>query len=154
MDWIATIFTILLLIVPVIAKFVEKSLSQAGKPGAGRTVRDILESFGDEEAAGPAESSTERKAIQLPPVFKEVFPTSVIKPETVPPALQQTAARAQEPAISAEETAPGRTQQVPGMQNEIYCPGEQKDKGGFRIDDPKKLVIYSEIMRPKFRDSF
>ena len=115
MDWIATIFTILLLIVPVIAKLVEKSLSQAGKPGAGR---------------------------------------SVIKPETVPPAVQQTAARAQEPAISAEETAPGRTQQVSGMQNEIYCPGEQKDKGGFRIDDPKKLVIYSEIMRPKFRDSF
>lgn len=130
-----TIIGLLFLLLPVIFRLIGKSLEQAGNVDQAKKMRDIYEAFGgdtenEQEEILPVEkidvpSSEEGEPVDFSNFEVKVNPLPVKKPEVVP-------------AVKIAETL--KTQPILMEDKE-----EQKEK-----IDPKKLVIYSEIMKTKF----
>ena len=144
MDGILTILTILILVVPLIAKAIEKSLMKAGRPDMAGKVRDLREQL---------EGQDRKPVAGIPPVLDEPFPTAVFTPEV----------SGQEDSSESELSAPVRDD----LHDEGYVPVKEivdsrRTKPGIAVGtapaekgekleiDPKKLILYSEIMKTKF----
>lgn len=140
MDDIKTILTILVLVIPVVAKVIEKILEQAGKTGAAGKVRRLVEM-----------SEMERKDNDPCPELDETFPTVVFSPETDkgPDEIVTESAKS---AVPEEIPAGGRTgTNIPLEKPAIKDDARKQPDRKARLEiDPKKLIIYSEIMKPKF----
>ena len=122
-----TIIGLLFILLPVILKLIGKKLEQSGKTDASEKMREIVEAMGEDNDESPIiEWLKEKQEVPKAPAVQPV-PRPEAKPkENVKPAAKKPKART--PILVEEE----------------------KKKGG-KID-PKKLVIYSEIMKPKFTE--
>lgn len=135
MDFIAIVLGILVMIVPVVAKAIEKSLARAGKQGGAEKARRVRELFETDKDSGK----------------EEVFPTSVIQPESEPDSVMQPVAQAA--GRSGEPVRSINVRPQPSVGTAVFQDPDSESGRKLEID-PKKLIIYSEIMKPKFRDSF
>lgn len=149
MDGILTIITLLLIIIPVIAKAIEKVLMQAGRQSAAGKVRDFRKHIEGDKTGFPAGGD----------VHDEPFPTVVYTPEvsrdsTEPPAFQEQASPAfsvipddllDDGYRSIKDIVADRKRSTPAA----AVRNMPEKKSGVDID-PKKLIIYSEIMKTKF----
>ena len=109
-----TILGLLIVILPLVFKLVEKRLQASGRQQDAETVQEWIEMFSTEE-------EQEEKA-----------------PEAVKIQLVEEAPKAVKPKPVVQQKKPVK---------QILVEEEPKKKEKI---DPKKLVIYSEIMKPKY----
>lgn len=131
-----TIVGLLFILLPVIFKLIEKKLQQSGTAAQQETVRQIKDLFEMEEndLTDEIEDDVEPEIgdyVEPEPKF-EVNPVIEFM-ERVEPQVVKPAAPAQK-----KRTAP------------ILM--EEKDNKKKEKIDPKKLVLYSEIMKPKHQE--
>lgn len=122
-----TIIGLLFLLLPVMFKLIGKRLEQAGNVDQARKMRDIYEAFGgdtegEQEDILPLE---EGEPAEFSSFEVKANPLPIKKPEVISVAKIAEIQKAQ-PILMEEKE-------------------DRKDK-----IDPKKLVIYSEIMKTKF----
>ena len=118
-----TVIGLLVVLVPLIFQLIGKSLEKAGKTSSADKMKKVAELFGGEETEEPA------------PVAS-VPPASPAQPVQPVRKTQRTPAPA--PAKAKRRTAP----MAPVL--------DEKQPSSHEKIDPKKLVVYSEIMKPKY----
>ena len=119
-----TIIGILFLLLPLILKLIGRKLDKSGKPGKAREVRDFVEVLDEEQ--------------------KPVPPADCLQGITEPEKLEQA------PVVHVVEKLDVPTSEgMPVVTRKPILMEEEPVRKGEKID-PKKLVIYSEIMKPKF----
>ena len=125
-----TILGLLLVLLPLVFKLVEKKLKASGKVETAEKVHEWAEMFGkDEDWEKDDEDEDDTPSVQPAAPARPVEAPQVVslntrtQPEPVKPATRM---KAPKPAVVEDDT-------------------KRKEK-----IDPKKLVIYSEIMKPKF----
>ncbi|MBR5836658.1 MAG: hypothetical protein IKY66_10945 [Bacteroidales bacterium] len=121
-----TIIGLLFILLPVILKLIGKKLEQSGKTDASETLREIVESMGEDNDESP-----------IVEWLKEKPKATAVQPVPRPEAKQNP----------KENVKP--VVKKPKPRTPILV--EEEKKKGEKID-PKKLVIYSEIMKPKFTE--
>ncbi len=141
-----TIIGLLFIILPVIFKLIEKKLNEAGtQPKAGPTVDHsdlfvededskkyepvLLEDYDDVVFAGREPDENKPTVIVIPEVPRQAPTEYVLKPLDLEGKRSVNVTRKSSPILQEER-------------NE-----KKKEK-----IDPKKLVIYSEIMKPKYQE--
>jgi len=125
-----TILGLLLVLLPLVFKLVEKKLKASGKVETAEKVHEWAEMFGkdedwkkdDEDDTPSVQPAAPARPVEAPQVVSLQQKT---RPEPVKPAVMARM-KAPKPAVVDDDT-------------------KKKEK-----IDPKKLVIYSEIMKPKF----
>lgn len=127
-----TILGLLLVLLPLVFKLVEKKLKASGKVETAEKVHEWAEMFGkDEDWEKDDEDEDDTPSVQPAAPARPVEAPKVVslqprtRPEPAKPAVR-TRVKATMPAVVEDDT-------------------KKKEK-----IDPKKLVIYSEIMKPKF----
>lgn len=140
-----TIIGLLFVLLPIIFKVIGKRLENAGKQEQAGKIREFskkyLESESDDEAmedirqwfnAEPAtvEGESVSESAAEPVVEGPVVPASRMTEEAVPVLKTQRKGKRKTPILLEEETEKKRKEKI----------------------DPKKLVIYSEIMKPKYTE--
>lgn len=142
---VGTILTLLAIILAIAGPVIEKKLKKAGKVEQSREFRSLMDTItGDKEENAPEyESGQEagsRSAIPLPEVPDvQEFPSSsgsIVSSRTVPQELLEGGYRSIRDIMAERHKK---------SSDDIPEAAENK----FSID-PKKLVVYSEIMKPKF----
>lgn len=125
-----TILGLLLVLLPLAFKLVEKKLKASGKVETAEKVHEWAEMFGkDEDWEKDDEDEDDSPSVQPAAPARPVEAPQVVslqqktRPEPVKPVTRM---KAPKPAVVEDDT-------------------KKKEK-----IDPKKLVIYSEIMKPKF----
>lgn len=136
------IITVLALALGLGFKVIEKKLKSAGKPAKAGRFKELADLFGEEGAEvfpplAPSEDLEEFPMEAVAPDAEQSRRVSVPKPVVIEPV-------APAPVVAPVEEAPRSVKPVnaPILQEEEP---EQKE----RID-PKKLIVYSEIMKPKY----
>lgn len=136
------IITVLALALGLGFKVIEKKLKSAGKPAKAGRFKELADLFGEEGAevfppVVPSEDPEEFPMEPVAPDAEQSRQVSVPKPVVIEPV-------APAPVVAPVEEAPRSVKPVnaPILQEEEP---EQKE----RID-PKKLIVYSEIMKPKY----
>lgn len=136
------IITVLALALGLGFKVIEKKLKSAGKPAKAGRFKELADLFGEEGAevfppVAPSEDPEEFTMGPVAPDAEQSRHVSVPKPVVIEPV-------APAPVVAPVEEAPRSVKPVnaPILQEEEP---EQKE----RID-PKKLIVYSEIMKPKY----
>ena len=136
------IITVLALALGLGFKVIEKKLKSAGKPAKAGRFKELADLFGEEgaEVFPPVAPSEDPEEFPMGPVAHDAEQSrqvSVPKPVVIEPVTPA-------PVVAPVEEAPRSVKPVnaPILQEEEP---EQKE----RID-PKKLIVYSEIMKPKY----
>ena len=143
MDLVTTILGLMLVLVPVIGKFIERKLQNAGKTGQAESVKKIIDIFDTGNDNADAPETMEEIPVDIP----AGIPAEIS--ETVPvPQIQVV------PQISVmpDTVAVQKTGRSVSLQDGRTLSGDKSEDGmqsGRKID-LRNLVIYSEIMRPKF----
>lgn len=135
---IKIILTVFIVLVPIFGKLVEKSLKSAGRTDMQKKVHDALEPlYEDDEDKDDAWREIESDV--------ETVPDAVLEP------VSESA-----PQLSVEQPAAelleGGYRSIKDIIRERQSKNNASEQPGKkRLDiDPEKLVIYSEIMNPKF----
>ncbi len=155
-----TIITLLLFLLPVIFKLIGKKYEKAGQSEKAEKMREFAKTFvgddDDEEEDSPfkdwlegrtgksvVEYDDDGQIVEVVDAPKPSVQTYVSPVVPTPPAVTENVVRqtAPKPAHAVRKPAPRK----PILEE------ESKEKKGEKID-PKKLVIYSEIMKPKFTE--
>ena len=126
-----TIIGLLFILLPVIFKLIGKKLEQSGKTDVSERMREIVEAMGEEFGDAPEQSFEPAEPVQMKPVEE-------MKPVEMKPVFET------KPRVEVKPVA-----KKPKVKKPILV--EEEKKKGEKID-PKKLVIYSEIMKPKFTE--
>lgn len=139
-----TIIGLLFILLPVIFKFIGKRLEQSGQSDKAGKFKKIAETLnGDEEVETPVFDWLSEEPDEDP--FEEpVKPAPVVIPAPVEPQVHLWEAEAQ--PVSKKMIKPVQKSvkaRKPMLEEEV--PQKMREK-----IDPKKLVIYSEIMKPKY----
>ena len=114
-----TILGLLLVLLPLVFKLVEKKLKSSGHVATAEKVHEWAELLGNDK-----DDDSDEEDVAPAPVA--VSPQPSLQQIQVTPVMPRTRKPVSKPMLVEEQT-------------------EKKDK-----IDPKKLVIYSEIMKPKF----
>ena len=140
-----TIIGLLFVLLPIIFKVIGKRLENAGKQEQAGKIREFskkyLESESDDEAMEDirqwfngepetVEGESVSESAAEPVVEGPVVPASRMTEEAVPVLKTQRKGKRKTPILLEEETEKKRKEKI----------------------DPKKLVIYSEIMKPKYTE--
>ena len=122
-----TILGLLLILLPAIFKLVEKKLKASGKTEAADAMHEWTEIFGKEEDEKEDDMADEMipEPMRPEPVIIEPVVTRPAPVQPVRPVKRKTSSK---PMLVDEE--PKKKEKI----------------------DPKKLVVYSEIMNPKFKN--
>ena len=124
-----TIIGLLFILLPVIFKLIGKRFEQSGQQDKARKVREFAQALDGEDS--PMHDwgyfGKEVLGVEGEPQEEEILPQT-----PAPASLPQTSVEAQ-----------------PAFTRKPMLREEEPQKKGEKID-PKKLVIYSEIMKPKF----
>lgn len=121
-----TIIGLLLILLPIIFKLIGKKLEQSGSPEKARKVREFADAFGgDEFPKSDCEYSVQEMLVEQ-------------EPEQPLPAQ-----------VPVEKIGSPLQEGTPVLKKKQILMEEEQVRKGEKID-PKKLVIYSEIMKPKF----
>lgn len=131
-----TIVGLLFILLPVIFKLIEKKLQQSGTAAQQETVRQIKDLFEMEEN----DLTDEIEDDVEPEIGDYVEPEPKFEVNPVIEFLEKVEPQVVKPADPAQKkrTAP------------ILM--EEKDNKKKEKIDPKKLVLYSEIMKPKHQE--
>ena len=130
-----TIIGLLFILLPVILKLIGKRLEQSGQPEKAKKLQDFLDTISSEEDEVDDEMEVEYDDDGQ---IVSVHPKMIWEPEPVStPAPEKTFVFESKPAPAVKK------QKKPVLMEET--PKKKSEK-----IDPKKLVIYSEIMKPKF----
>lgn len=131
-----TIVGLLFILLPVIFKLIEKKLQQSGTAAQQETVRQIKDLFEMEEN----DLTDEIEDDVEPEIGDYVEPEPKFEVNPVIEFLEKVEPQVVKPAATAQKkrTAP------------ILM--EEKDNKKKEKIDPKKLVLYSEIMKPKHQE--
>jgi cell division septation protein DedD len=130
-----TIIGLLFILLPVILKLIGKRLEQSGQPEKAKKLQDFLDTISSEE--DDADDGMEVEYDDDGQIVS-VHPKMIWEPEPVStPAPEKTFVFESKPAPAVKK------QKKPVLMEET--PKKKSEK-----IDPKKLVIYSEIMKPKF----
>lgn len=142
-----TIIGLLFILLPVIFKFIGKRLEQSGQSDKAGKFKKIAEALNsDEEVETPIFDWLSEEPAEQPelPVEEPVKPAPVVIPVPVEPQIHLWEAEAQPVSKKkikhAQKSVKARK---PMLEEEV--PQKKREK-----IDPKKLVIYSEIMKPKY----
>lgn len=120
-----TIIGLLFILLPVIFKLISRNLEKSGNPDTARKVRDIAQTLGGEEE--PVLSDWDFGHIRMEEPEPEPEPVMPVAQKLDIPVREGTPVTVRKPILEEEKPV----------------------KKGEKID-PKKLVIYSELMKPKF----
>lgn len=138
-----TIIGLLFILLPVIFKFIEKKLQESGNTAQAGKVRELAELFETQEDDAFEDDESEadsQPVVEFPAAPQPVAPAPVL------PKLELEGTRMQRVAptkVKASVQKPSK-KAAPILMEE---PKKKKEK-----IDPKKLVVYSEIMKPKYQD--
>ena len=142
-----TIIGLLFILLPVIFKFIGKRLEQSGQSDKAGKFKKIAEALNsDEEVETPIFDWLSEEPAEQPelPVEEPVKPAPVVIPVPVEPQIHLWEAEAQPVSKKkikhAQKSVKARK---PMLEEDV--PQKKREK-----IDPKKLVIYSEIMKPKY----
>lgn len=142
-----TIIGLLFILLPVIFKFIGKRLEQSGQSDKAGKFKKIAEKLnGDEEVETPVFDWLSDEPDEGPemPFEEPVKPAPVVIPVPAEPQIHLWEAEAQPVSKKkikhAQKSVKARK---PMLEEEV--PQKKREK-----IDPKKLVIYSEIMKPKY----
>ena len=131
-----TIIGLLFVLLPVIFKMIGKKLEQAGQYEKAGKVREIVQEYLEPESDSDDQ------------VLEDISSWFNTEPET------KTEVPVVEPVkeISFEDAAHVliRRKQAEKKQAPVFL--EEKPQKNKEKIDPKKMVIYSEIMKPKYQD--
>ena len=141
-----TIIGLLFILLPVILKLVGKRLEQSGQPEKAKKLQDLLDTVydgkDDDKLKDEQDDGLEVEYDDDGQIVS-VHPRMVWKPEPIVPVVEKKV----EPAaqIHLWEVKEG----IPATKKKPMLVEEAPKKKREKID-PKKLVVYSEIMKPKF----
>ena len=130
-----TIIGLLFILLPVIFKFIEKKLQESGNTAQAEKVREFAELFENKEEES----------------FDEVEPEMASQPVASVPVLPKP----ENEGVKMERKAPEKVKasvQKPSKTIPILMEESKKNNNKKEKIDPKKLVIYSEIMKPKYQE--
>ena len=146
-----TIIGLLFILLPVIFKFIGKRLEQSGQSEKAGKFKKIAETLNDgEEVETPIfdwlSDEPDEEPFEEPemPFEEPVKPAPVVIPVPVEPQIHLWEAEAQ--PVSKKKLKPVQKSvkaKRPMLEEDV--PQKKREK-----IDPKKLVIYSEIMKPKY----
>ena len=140
-----TIIGLLFILLPVILKLVGKRLEQSGQPEKAKKLQDLLDTVydgkDDDKLKDEQDDGLEVEYDDDGQIVS-VHPKMVWKPEPIVPVVEKKV----EPAaqIHLWEVKEG----IPATKKKPMLVEEAPKKKREKID-PKKLVVYSEIMKPK-----
>lgn len=141
-----TIIGLLFILLPVILKLVGKRLEQSGQPEKAKKLQEFIDTVydGDDEGDSLKDEPDDGLEVRYDDDGQiiSVQPKMTWKPEPLP-AVQEK--RVPDPQIHLWDVKEG----VSAMKKKPMLVEEAPKKKREKID-PKKLVIYSEIMKPKF----
>lgn len=129
-----TLLGLLFILLPFILKLIGKKLEKAGQPEAAAKMREIVNTVDPEE-----EDTFEDLRKWLQPE-----PTVVEQPEELAAPVVKPLSPVVEEIVVRQVTTPVMPAKKPILEEE---PEKERDK-----IDPKKLVVYSEIMKPKYTE--
>ena len=133
-----TIIALLFVLLPIIFKLIGKKFEQAGQPQRAEQMREFAELFGSDDHEEEVRHDDDGQVVDVPPVT--VTPVRTYVAPVVPPAS----------AVTENVVRQTATKKKPMTKKPILAEEVQVRKG--EKIDPKKLVIYSEIMKPKFTE--
>lgn len=142
-----TIIGLLFILLPVIFKFIGKRFEQSGQSEKAGKFKKIAEKLnGDEEVETPIFNWLSEEPDEDPemPFEEPVKPAPVVIPVPAEPQIHLWEAEAQ--PVSQKKVKPAQKYvkaKKPMLEEDV--PQKKREK-----IDPKKLVIYSEIMKPKY----
>lgn len=131
-----TIIGLLFIILPLVFKLIEKKLQASGKAGQAGKIRELADLFEESDESEQLEESafetdSEPVAVPVTEVPYKPEPVKVKAPEPVKTFVEgQKAVRRKAEPVLLEETDTKKKEKI----------------------DPKKLVIYSELMKPKYQE--
>lgn len=137
-----TIIGLLFVLLPVIFKLIGKKLEQAGHYEQAGKVREIVQEYLEPES----ESGSDDQALEEIPQWLAREPETPAAAPAVEP-VKEIVAR----EIAFDEAVPAIKEHHRIKKTPILMEEESQKENKERID-PKKLVIYSEIMKPKYQD--
>ena len=132
-----TIIALLFVLLPIIFKLIGKKFEQAGQPQRAEQMREFAELFGSDDDETEVIHDDDGQVVDVPPVT--VTPVQTYARPVVPaaPAVTENVVR--------QTTSKKKPVKKPILEEEVQT------RKGEKID-PKKLVIYSEIMKPKYTE--
>lgn len=150
-----TIIAILFVILPVIFKLIGKKLEQAGQSEQAETMRKIARSIGGAEddddstfrqwqdtmESTVVEHDDDGQVTEIRSVVRENAPVA-----SVPPVQAEFV-----PDMPVAENVVRQTLQRPVVKRKAVVKDTPQVRQREKID-PRKLVIYSEIMKPKYTE--
>ena len=140
-----TIIGLLFILLPLIFKLIGKKFEQAGQSERAEKMREIAQTLGggdDDDEDDPWELDDDGQVTEVRPAAPApVAPTPVVVRPVQ--SVQQT--------VAENVTRQTTSRPKPTVKAKRPILEEETKKKGEKID-PKKLVIYSEIMKPKFTE--
>ena len=144
-----TIIALLFVLLPVIFKLIGKKFEQSGQSEVAERMRKIAQTLGEDgdddlmkwlggKNESEAEHDDDGQVVNVPPV----------QPAPVQPYVSPVAPA---PAVSENVVRQTKSKSKPASKKKPILVEDVSDKKAEKID-PKKLVIYSEIMKPKFTE--
>lgn len=144
MDDLGTILTLLLVVLPMAAGLIEKLLKAAGKTGAAGKMKDLAEMFDSKDSSEDGEQAAGNPHGQQP------VPAGAPAGQPAPATVHSRPA-APKPLHQMQPARPTVEKPVPNVKPKTGSPAADEavaEKKPFI--DKKKLIIYSEILKPKF----
>ena len=134
-----TIIGLLFILLPVIFKLISRKLEKAGQAEKAGRLKELAEMIGGED---------ETPATHTDPVF-ELEPELEPEPEPQPEPEQVAPVVVMEPVkhVPVKQAAVKPSVKVKPKKVALEEKKEKKEK-----IDPKKLIVYSEIMTPKYSE--
>ena len=154
MDDLGTILTLLLVVLPMAAGLIEKLLKAAGKTGAAGKMKDLAEMFDSKDSSEDGEQAAGTPHGQQP--VPAGAPAGQPAPATAhsgqpAPVMTHSRQAAPKPLHQMQPARPTVEKPVPNVKPKTGSPAADEavaEKKPFI--DKKKLIIYSEILKPKF----
>ena len=146
-----TIIGLLFILLPVIFKLIGKKFEQSGHTDKAGKMRELAKALGsdDDSEDNPFKGFFDEKPEHEVEYdddgqIVEVKPVQPVKPKPIPVVTPEPRTMSYTEAVQ-RTTKPMK----PLKKQPVLLEEETSKKKGEKID-PKKLVIYSEIMKPKF----
>lgn len=136
-----TIIGLLFVLLPVIFKLIEKKLKESGKIQHAESLHEITDLFTEEDQE---EQTVHTESVARIEEHKDVVDVRV--PDSTKLTMiegQRSLHKSSTPSKSSVKKTMGK--RPPILQEEVKTKKKEKI-------DPKKLVIYSEIMKPKYQE--
>ena len=150
MDDLGTILTLLLVVLPMAAGLIEKLLKAAGKTGAAGKMKDLAEMFDSKDSSEDGGQAAGNPHGQQPVPAGQPAPVTTHSRQPAP-ATTHSRQAAPKPLSQMQPARPTVEKPVPDVKPKTESPAADEEVAEKKpFIDKKKLIIYSEILKPKF----